>query len=61
MSTPVADQEMPRTSWYDFPPAYWEGATDVLVRRADGTAVHGIGYCEHFPYRQPLLDQPAGR
>lgn len=45
------DQEMPRTGWHDFPPAYWEGAMNVSVKKPDGTVVSGVGFCEHFPYR----------
>lgn len=44
------DQEMPRRGWWDFPPAYWEGAMDVTVTRPDAPARRGVGFCEHFPH-----------
>ena len=52
VSTPVPDQEMPRTGGIDIPPAYWEGAIDVVrTRTGAGGITRGVGYCEHMPYR----------
>jgi predicted secreted hydrolase len=50
VSTPLEDQEMYRSSWYDFPLPYWEGTIDVLRHNPDGTTTRGVGYCEHMPY-----------
>ncbi|MBI4861001.1 MAG: hypothetical protein HY815_12210 [Candidatus Riflebacteria bacterium] len=52
VTTQVVDQEMPRTAWYDLPPAYWEGAVNVV--RSGSTTVSGVGFSEHFPYRRPV-------
>lgn len=53
VTTPLADQEMPRTSWKDFPPAYWEGVIEIKRLEADGRVTRGLGYCEHMPYSRP--------
>lgn len=50
VTTPLADQEMPRAGPQDIPPHYWEGTVTVERRDATGRVTRGIGYCEHMPY-----------
>lgn len=55
VTTPLVDQEMPRTGVTDIPPAYWEGAVDVVRTGSDGRQTRGMGYSEHMPYEQPRV------
>jgi predicted secreted hydrolase len=51
----VQDQEVARRKAFllDPLPTYWEGAMSAVKRTAEGKAVKGVAYCEHFGFKSP--------
>lgn len=48
------DQEVHKTKPYDVAPSYWEGSCKITKILEDGTQVNGLGYIEHFSYKQKI-------
>jgi predicted secreted hydrolase len=50
----VDNQEVYPTKPYDIAPTYWEGTCNITKIMPDGKEIKGMGYIEHFPYRQVI-------
>lgn len=50
----IDNQEVYPTKAYDIAPTYWEGSCNITKIMPDGTEIKGLGYIEHFPYKQMI-------